>query len=173
MSLNSALRPSSDSVGHMSRIECTDEQNPLFSLINIRFGSCDEVRRLNLALAGVEKQQTTKGQKKRGKKFKKSFVGRFLCDRCALCLLHAEGAFNYCASCRERKVLWRTENVSIFSFYLRSKAQFRHRTFHNTLNWDHEKYGVWINYERLLEFGIAKPFFLPSSRPGTSALEPL
>ena len=67
ISLNSALRPSSDSVLHMSPIECT-EKSPLFSLISIRFGSCDEVRRLNLALVGREKQQTTKGQKKTRKK---------------------------------------------------------------------------------------------------------
>ena len=162
ISLNSAFRPSSDSVLHMSPIECT-EKSPLFSLISIRFGSCDEVRRLNLALVRIEKQQTTKGQKKREKILKNHSLGGFLCGRCALCLLHAEGAFNSCASCRERKVLWRIENVSILSFYLRSKAQLRHQTFHNTLNWDHEKYGVWINYDRLLEIGIAEPFFLPSS----------
>ena len=76
ISLNSALRPSSDPVLHMSPIECT-EKSPLFSLISIRFGSCDEVRRLNLALVGREKQQTTKGQKKREKNLKKSLVGWF------------------------------------------------------------------------------------------------
>ena len=162
ISLNSALWPSSDSVVHMSTIECT-ERSPLFFLITIRFGSCDELRRLNLALVGIETQQTTKGQKKREKNFKKSFVGRFSFVVDVHCLLHAEGAFNSCASCRERKVLWRIENVSILSFYLRRKAQLRHKTFHNTLNWDQEKYGVWITYERLLEIGIAEPFFLPSS----------
>ena len=72
ISLNLAFRPSSDSVLHMSRIECADEKNPLFSLISIRFGSC-EVRRLKLALVGVEdkadvKQQSTKGQKNEKKK---------------------------------------------------------------------------------------------------------
>ena len=42
--IRETIRPSSDAVRHMSRIEY-----PLFSLIGIRFGSC-EVRRLNLAL---------------------------------------------------------------------------------------------------------------------------
>ena len=72
ISLNLAFRPSSDFVLHMSRIECADEKNPLFSLISIRFGSC-EVRRLKLALVGVEdradvKQQSTTGQKNEKKK---------------------------------------------------------------------------------------------------------
>ena len=43
------LRPRSDATLHTSRIECKWE-NPLFSLISIRFGSC-EARCLNLALA--------------------------------------------------------------------------------------------------------------------------
>ena len=34
----------------------------------------------------------------------------------ALCLLHPEGAFDSCASGRERDVLWRIENVNIFPF---------------------------------------------------------
>ena len=31
----------------------------------------------------------------------------------------------------------------------------------STLNQVHEKFGVWINSERLLQYGTAQPFFLP------------
>ena len=123
ISLNSALRPSSDSVLHMSPIECTDDKNPLFSLISIRFGSY-EVRRLKLAVVGVEdsadvKQQSTKGQENEKKKMIKtirSLSGFPLWY--ALCLLHLVRTLNYCTSSRERQVLWRIENGSIFFFLL-------------------------------------------------------
>ena len=89
ISLNSALRPSSDSVLHMSPIECTDDKNPLFSFISIRFGSY-EVRRLKLAVVGVEdsadvKQQSTKGQENEKKNDKNdTFAERFSFVICAV-----------------------------------------------------------------------------------------
>ena len=50
------MRPSSDVVLHISRIECKKERIKDF-LIFIRFGSCEE-RRLNLALVSFDRDGT-------------------------------------------------------------------------------------------------------------------
>ena len=75
----------------MSPIECT-EKSPLFSLISRRFGSY-EVRRLKLAVVGVEdtadvKQQSTKGQENEKKKDKNdTFAELFSFVICAVSLM--------------------------------------------------------------------------------------